>query len=253
MKRFLPLILISTGLLAVPHLASAQTAQTQSQTTTTTVTEDWSASRMTMFGRPVYGRVEGGWSWLRDLNATSRGGGAVGIAGEIDNGDNSFVVGAGFGFNYIDWLRTELVVNYRGGYELNGTDTAGVSVSSDIVSWATMLNGYVNVPIRLLGLQPYVGAGIGWAFNNADTVSFGRPGVGTTTAPGGNDNDLAWQLMAGVGFAFAPNLVLDVGYRYVDLGNFQTDAAVTPLGTAASGIKGDITAHEALVSLRFSF
>ena len=41
-------------------------------------------------------------------------------------------------------------------------------------------------------------------------------------APGYTSANFAWAAMAGVSYHIMPNLLLDVGYRYVNMGTFQT-------------------------------
>lgn len=210
-------------------------------------------SNVMLFGNPVYGRIEGGWSWSTDnLRARDRGPGLVPLGGFTGDADDTFNLGVGAGLNAWGWLRSELMINHRRELDVNGVSPGGVALDANISNWNVMLNGYLNVPIRFLGLQPYVGAGVGWARNIVDTVTYNTPG-GPLRAPGGSDDYLAWSLMAGVGFSFTPGMVLDIGYRYADLGRYRSDAAVTPAGTITSGIQGDVEVHEALIALRFSF
>jgi opacity protein-like surface antigen len=119
-----------------------------------------------------------------------------------------------------------------------------------------MLNGFYDFDIGS-ALRPYVGAGIGFASNRVKDAHADRAaalGGGTVTVPGGRKTDLAWSLGAGVGYAIGPRMVLDVGYRYIDLGKIESDAG--PEGGAGAGVtyggaRGKLRAHEFVVALRF--
>jgi opacity protein-like surface antigen len=54
--------------------------------------------------------------------------------------------------------------------------------------------------------------------------------------------------MTGFGYAMAPNLMIDVGYRYIDFGDAQTNADAFGAMTFKN-----IAAHEVRVGLRWSF
>jgi opacity protein-like surface antigen len=58
---------------------------------------------------------------------------------------------------------------------------------------------------------------------------------------------LAWALMAGFGYAVAPNLMVDLGYRYLNFGDLTvgSDAGAMTLKNLA--------AHEVRVGVRWSF
>ena len=57
-----------------------------------------------------------------------------------------------------------------------------------------------------------------------------------------DDNNFAWQVGAGVGYALNDNVSLDAGYRYVDYGDFTED-----------GTKLETSAHELYVGARYAF
>jgi opacity protein-like surface antigen len=66
---------------------------------------------------------------------------------------------------------------------------------------------------------------------------------------------LARQAGLGLGIDVLPNLVLDVGYRYLDAGDIKTKAGTVtdsvagrlPVGEA----KGDLRSHEMQMGLRY--
>ena len=57
-----------------------------------------------------------------------------------------------------------------------------------------------------------------------------------------------WAGMAGVGWSIAPNLSLDLGYRYLNLGDLRTGR-----DAAGSMTFRNVAGHEIRVGLRWSF
>ena len=70
--------------------------------------------------------------------------------------------------------------------------------------------------------MPYVGAGVGVAYNETDDVSFtGNPAL-VNRIEGDDRWSLAWSLMAGVGWQVTERATLDIGYRYIDMGKAES-------------------------------
>lgn len=105
------------------------------------------------------------------------------------------------------------------------------------------INGYVDIPMGGV-IQPYVGGGVGAARVNAklsrtDTL------LETTTSYSGKDWGLLWHADAGVGFAVAPKVTLEVGGRYTQISGLKfdgasdgTDAVFKPTMRTISGTVG---------------
>jgi len=115
---------------------------------------------------------------------------------------------------------------------------------------------YWDVPFTMSGLQPFVGAGVGWAGNRMKNVSTADGGV--YFLPEGEVSNLAWQAMAGLSFAVSPQATVDVFYRYFDGGKLQVEEgeAFFENGTSAgpyTGARGQLQAHEIMLSLRWTF
>jgi opacity protein-like surface antigen len=95
-------------------------------------------------------------------------------------------------------------------------------------------------------MTPYIGAGIGTArVTTSDFESLVVPPF--SGAPAQTQWNLAWAAMAGTAIAVSPNLQVDVGYRYLDVGNVHT----------ADGVGGAMTfknvgGHELRVGLRWN-
>lgn len=170
------------------------------------------------------------------------GSGSRGIRGEMmlnQTGSRNF---EGTPLNYV-------ITNVNGGPpDSNFTDPIHASIKSTTL----MFNGYKDFG-SFGGITPYIGAGVGVAYNKMGDVSFtGNPFL-TNTIEGGSRLSLAWSLMAGVGYQISDRAILDIGYRYMDYGKAQSgriDSAgfVNPAVTI-----NDFAAHEFKVGLRYHF
>jgi opacity protein-like surface antigen len=213
----------------------------------------------------MYWRLDLGWSKANDADFKDRnfaadavicGNPACNTPGRVNDVGDSSVLGGGIGYRFNPNWRGDVTLGYRGGYSLAGTDGGGGSFKSDITSMALMANGYYDFSTG--GVRPYVGAGVGWAQNEMDPVALSFPG-GTITTPSGKKSGAAFAFMAGVGIPVS-GWVLDIGYRYVDLGKIESGsgtASATATGLPGSvpfpysGAEGKLTAHELTVGIRF--
>lgn len=129
-----------------------------------------------------------------------------------------------------------------------GTDP----LHSNLKTYTAMINVYKDFGNHG-GFIPYVGAGMGVAYNMMDEVYFtGNPFL-VNRIHGKNDISFAWALMAGVGYQISDRAILDFGYRYIDMGSASTErhdnaGFVNPRITV-----DDIAAHEIKVGLRYHF
>ena len=88
------------------------------------------------------------------------------------------------------------------------------------------MNGYADLG-TWWGFTPYVGAGLGGAYltmSNYETT----PALLTTT-PSNSRWNLAWAAMAGVSYQISHNVLLDLGYRHVELGSITGGPSANPL------------------------
>jgi opacity protein-like surface antigen len=165
-----------------------------------------------------------------------------------------FGVGAGYQVN--NWFRADLTGELRGGSSFSGLevvntyDGTGAKTAQyadfyrgDITTTLAMLNAYADLG-TWYGVTPFVGAGVGVAFNRfhdgTDTGSNYIPAVSTSGGilPANTTANLAWALMAGADFSINRNLKLELGYRYLNYGKFQSGGALCLTGTDAGSLDG---------------
>ena len=183
---------------------------------------------------------------------------------------NAFSGGAGFGYKFTDWLRTDVTVDYRhdARFQAFSSRTGYVEGYSrdtgKIQNVTALFNAYFDLG-TWYGITPYVGAGVGVAVNRFHSytaqvtclmTSCGDPTPGATYAlgpqtatrtPAGSRTQLAWALMAGASMEVMPGLLIDAGYRFVNIGEARTKLDEWGIGTRTK----DLTAHEVRVGVRY--
>lgn len=212
----------------------------------------------------MYVRGDLGWSWAQDAEIVDKNfpldgfildsaGTGPGVVNDIGS---SYVLGVGLGTRVSPMFRADIVYSYRGGYELSDLDQFGDAFASEITSQSVMGNLYWDIPFNTQGFAPFVGVGVGWAGNQMKEVITEDGGV--FFLPEGETSGLAWQAMAGVSFNVSPQAAVDVFYRYFDGGKLQTEfgEVFDDGGVSAgdyTGMRGDLRAHEIVLSLRWTF
>jgi opacity protein-like surface antigen len=180
-----------------------------------------------------------------------------------DTLSNTGVAGLGFGYKFNDWFRTDITVDYESTGHFHGRlpcpSVTCVPVPqfsdefADISAWTTLVNAYFDLPLFAegpTGLTPYVGAGIGAADLMTSNVHFINPDGSTGVWPGGSQWNFAWSLTAGVSYGFTKNFLLDVNYRYVNLGDAVSGPTLPQFGNQPIHYD-NIHANEFRVGLRY--
>jgi opacity protein-like surface antigen len=188
-----------------------------------------------------YLRGDIGGSWARTTGIAV---GPAVIDGTGRTADSSVNAGIGFGIKS-RWLRTDVTLDHTFAARFSGSVFAADDLSAKVGVTSALINGYIDLG-TWYGLTPYVGAGVGAAF--ARVSDFQRPLVPFAGASTHTQTNFAYALMGGVAWAVSPNLQLDIGYRYLNIGDVKT----------ASDALGDLTirnvsAHQVRVGVRWGF
>jgi opacity protein-like surface antigen len=133
-----------------------------------------------------------------------------------DKGSVAF--GAGFGYKY-NFLRWDITADFGLPYQYRANTALGTPYYGGKIHTITgLFNGYIDFG-TWWGLTPYVGAGIGASGNyTSDWIVLTQPA--SLSASNGRAS-LAWAYMGGVSYQFSKRMLLDVGYRYLHLGDTQ--------------------------------
>lgn len=144
------------------------------------------------------------------------------------------------------WLRTDFTIDYASALNYQGSIASSGDTTAKIQATTALFNGYLDLG-TWYHITPYIGAGAGVAYARLfDYASTAAPPFSGDTAK--NQWNFAWAAMAGVGVALSHNLMLDAGYRYLNIGDLST-------GSDAFGqmTLKNVAAHEVRVGLRWSF
>jgi len=154
---------------------------------------------------------------------------ARGASAEIKNG---LGFNHSIGYQFGNSFSTELEFAYKNGDFEKVTGDGGISnLHGDITSKSFLVNGIYFFDIRKF-YSPYIGYGIGFAFQEAT-----QKGKGS-----GEDTTLTYQLKAGIEMEFNRNLSLLTGYKY-----FTTDEAKFGF------YNGELTSHTFEAGLKLQF
>lgn len=175
--------------------------------------------------------------------------------------DLGYAFGGGAGYKFNDFLRADVTADYLDPfhYAVNipcGANCA-INQQTNMWRWDGLVNGYVDLG-TWLGVTPYVGAGAGVSGVHQDG-SIGVNGAAlasgvidprtgtlvTSSIPSRTSYQFAWAAMAGISYAFGPHMLVDVGYRYLDLGR-----TTIPLFPSAA-VTRNLSSQQVRVGIRY--
>ena len=188
--------------------------------------------------------------------------------GQGFGGGTSYGLGVGYQFN--SWFRADLTGEYRSKVGFNATDfitfTPGGVLADNYVggysSWVGLANAYVDLGTWWC-VTPFIGAGVGMArvevANFTDQNLQFRPGVGTLVGQASADSaskwNFAWALHTGLAYKATPNMTVELGYSYMNLGSGVT-GSLTPYTGVVPGQYAvtfkDITSHDVKLGVRWN-
>jgi opacity protein-like surface antigen len=194
------------------------------------------------------------------------------------------LIGAGFGYQLNQWLRADVTAEYRTAVGLRGVFQETTfnpfaplallrqnEYPGTLQSSVVLANAYADLG-TWYGLTPYAGVGVGLARH--DLGGFADSGiVQTGTAFNSNNTpngpltpvafsrvadkirtNLAWALMAGLSYDITSNLKLDLGYRYMNLGDIRSSPIDCVCGQIFPGFKiRNLASNELLIGMRWLF
>ncbi|MGA1804151.1 outer membrane protein [Rhizobium sp. HT1-10] len=235
--------------------------------------------------RGFYGRADLGYAIDSNLHG-ARARAYDATSGDYDSerfdssrfGGNDFSGGLGVGYQFSDLIRADVTGDlFRGDFSGRfstdapcaggsaGTGCSGKTTAS-FKAGSLLANAYVDLG-TVAGFTPYIGAGLGAtrvSWGDARTTSScvnsalacGSGDSASARSSGEADWRLTYALMAGVAYQVAPNVKLDLGYRYSHIAGgdmFGYSAADTAAGASGTmGRNGGMARQEIRVGLRVS-
>lgn len=123
------------------------------------------------------------------------------------------------------------------------------------------LNAYFDIKTGT-AFTPWLGAGLGLAFVHSRSSAYYDFDYGRYRrffegdAASQNTTNFAWNVGAGIGWKVAAPLTIDLGYRFVSLGEVENGTWGDVIGYTPVSIKSKterLYMHQALLALRFEF
>jgi opacity protein-like surface antigen len=151
-----------------------------------------------------------------------------------------FGIGAGYQFNH--WFRADITGEYRGNANFHGLDLTSfpnggqTGFGSDVYNaskseFLFLANAYVDLGTWWC-VTPFIGAGIGASrvtianFTDQSVTTLFPPGSGVgsglVSAQTGTKWNFAWALHTGLAYRVSPNMTIELGYSYLNLGDGTT-------------------------------
>jgi opacity protein-like surface antigen len=192
-----------------------------------------SAAQAQGFGGVWYGKAFGGMTFPSADDTTIYDGDGDSLAsGDLDY-DTGYTLGAAVGYNVMPSVAVELEYAYR------AADLKG-DIFGDTSSNAVMANAIYKFPgMGAAGtVQPYIGAGLGWANVDVSTDDFGNFT---------RNDGFAYQLIGGVAYAVNPavSLLGEVRWFGTDTGSVDGDDGVS--------FDTDFNTFDVLLGMTYSF
>ncbi|GJD94475.1 outer membrane protein [Methylobacterium iners] len=156
--------------------------------------------------------------------------------GTIEKVDLGFAgapfAGLGVGYQFSRWFRADVTGEYRSAATFTGLERYRdaslplgygtdeyIATKRDVV---VLANAYVDLG-SYYGVSPFIGAGVG--ASHATIENFKDTNVvtqGVSYAKSGSKTSFAWALHAGLGYEVNSALKVELGYRYLNLGDAKT-------------------------------
>jgi opacity protein-like surface antigen len=187
-------------------------------------------------------------------------------------GGTSYGLGVGYQFN--NWFRADITGEYRSKTNFSGNDFAvinglngiagnwplGDSYNGGYSSWVGLVNVYADLGTWWC-LTPFVGAGIGGAYNKttglSDMATFPANNFSSSLyqANGASKTNFAWALHAGVAYRVTNNFTVELAYRYLDMGSAVTGGGSNFTGgTSTRPFQfNDLTSQDVKLGVRWNF
>lgn len=186
---------------------------------------------------PCYIRADAGYSLASDADIVSL--------------DNTWLVDVGGGCGSGSrGPRADVTFGFHGEQDASGIDPSfNTALDTSVTSYTLMFNAYYDFG-EFHGFVPYLGAGLGGAYNMVDEVTL----AGSPNPIQDNDEwSLAWSLMAGFAYQVSDRAILDFGYRYINMGEARSGRIDTTGTVVPQLVMDDLSAHEFKVGIRYHF
>ncbi|MBV6658983.1 MAG: porin family protein [Devosiaceae bacterium] len=172
--------------------------------------------------------------------------------------------GGAIGYRLNEWFRADVSAEWRmrtGYYGLDrvastvvGTFDGTNQYEANKEEWLFMANAFVDLG-TYYKITPYIGAGIGAVHTTISSFSDTNvPNNGVAYAADNSEWSLAWALHAGLAYQVTDHVSIEMGYRYLDLGDASSGDIITFTGanTITNPMEfNGLTSHDVQVGMRW--
>ena len=172
------------------------------------------------------------------------------------------------GVQPLKWLRADVSLAYRPQADYTAqANFINVPGEQPVDAEAESLTAMVNLFLEITELfhldwgvfRPYVGGGIGLSYNQIGRMTYRFPGLTRhklSVTPSGSRIDFAFKASVGTGIRLSEKLLLDISYRYSDLGRIETDSGnmfmdILPEGIDIGETSAPFRTHGFVVGFRY--
>lgn len=177
---------------------------------------------------------------MNDLDGVSA---VIGVVPSGNSIDDRFTVGGGAGYKS-GWFRMDATVDWapRASYAALTPD-----YRFKVETTTFLANLYLDLG-TWYGITPYIGAGAGLSWNRTSDYFSNALLMPNLENQKEITWDFAWAAMGGLTYNLSPNLLVDLSYRYLNLGD-----AMTPIASNNNQLTvKEMTAQEFRVGLRYN-
>jgi opacity protein-like surface antigen len=190
-------------------------------------------------------------------------GGATDFTIQHNSIQDTTFLGVGVGYEFNNWFRADVTAEYRTKAAINAyglftnpvgsTNVFGDQFTGSIRSVVVLANGYIDLGTWNC-LTPFVGAGVGVAFNQfTDLVDIGIGESGSGMGQNPTKTNVAWALHAGLSYAVTQNFTMELAYRYLNYGSV-TDSINCIGGCHPDSFKVDsLSSNDIMLGFRWRF
>lgn len=137
---------------------------------------------------------------------------------DLDKTGKGIAGSAGIGYYLSDTFRAEAQLYYDTGVKAKNT----LITSSKQKTAGVLVNGYLDIMPSSV-FVPYVMAGIGYGKNKYQLLHSAVPVANGQTLKSKSKNEMMYQFGAGIGFKITPQVMADLGYRFLNKGSKTVD------------------------------
>jgi opacity protein-like surface antigen len=174
-----------------------------------------------------------------------------------DDDDEAVITGIHFGAELFEYLRADIGFSHRGDLDFTTNSyplpTSPFFYKTKIEDIYSLIFSLYFEPIHYKKFTPYVGAGVGSTWAKISTND--------TEVKGSRDKAIfSWQAEAGIQYDLTQRLTLKLGYHYIDMGNLEVHLRGVDVDwrgnesvVSVGKYRGELTANEVILGLRYSF